>query len=200
MDTGFEGFHQTELAALEATNGALAAPYARGLAPIAFRVGERASFTYAEDGGTITAIPGEEGAATVVALTDDEWVSFLTERFTRYGLLYNGAASFPVGGFDDLSRWEPSLRALWQGRPVYDPERSPVPFDPGTSFRAGDGDDDMARFLQGMGYLHVRSMFTADEVDALREEVARLAALASPDDGRSWWTYTPDGTHAVCQL
>src|SRR5688572_3788121 len=105
MITVFEQFHQTELPLLAATNGPLAAPYAKGLAPIAFRVGDRASFTYVEDGGAISAAPGEADASTVVALTDDEWMSFVTERFTRYGLLYNGAASFPVGQFDDLSRW-----------------------------------------------------------------------------------------------
>src|SRR4051812_14264700 len=114
MITAFEQFHETEFLSLASANGGLAAPYAKGLAPIAFRVGDRGSFTYAESAGTITATPGEADAATVVALTDDEWVSFLSERFTRYGLLYNGAASFPVGQFDDLCRWEPPLRALWQ--------------------------------------------------------------------------------------
>ena len=201
MITGFDEFHRTELPRLASSvNGALAAPYATGLDPLAFRVGDRGSYTYAAGDGTIVATPGEADAATVVALTDDEWESFVTERFTRYGLLYNGAAQFPVGEFNDLCRWEPALRALWHGRPVYDPERHPVDVDVARSFGADDSDSEIAAFFQTAGYLHVRNLFSADEVEALRDEVARLAALATPDDARSWWTYTTDGVPAVCQL
>jgi hypothetical protein len=157
MITDFDQFHTVEVPRLTASaNGALAAPYAAGLAPIAFRVGDRGSYTYRATGDGVTAVPGEQDAITVVALSEDEWTSFVTERFTRYGLLYNGAASFPVGEFDDLSRWEPALRALWQGRPVYDPERNPIDLDLRTTFSAEDGDSEMAAFFQTTGYLHVR--------------------------------------------
>jgi hypothetical protein len=201
MNADFEQFHAAELPGLAASaNGALAVPYAAGLPPIAFRVGDRGSYTYEASGDQITATPGEDGAGTVVALSEAEWVSFVSERFTRYGLLYNGAASFPVGQFDDLSRWEPALRALWHGRPVYDPERNPIDLDLHTAFRPDDSDAEMAAFFQTAGYLHVRGLFSSDEVEALRDEVARLASLAKPDDTRTWWTYTPDGTPAVCQL
>src|SRR3954453_6785898 len=201
MSTNFETFHTVDVPRLAAgANGALAAPYARDLPPIAFRVGDRGSYTYRSGGPSIEATAGENDAVTVVALTDDEWTSFVTERFTRYGLLYNGAASFPAGEFDDLSRWEPALRALWHGRPVYDPERNPIDLDISTVFGADDSDSTMAHFFQTAGYLHVRSLFSADEVEALRDEVARLASRAKADDARSWWTYTPDGSPAVCQL
>src|SRR3954447_19440477 len=171
MSIDFQTFHTAEVPRLAAgPNGAMAAPYALDLPPLAFRVGDSGSYTYRAGGPGIGVRPGEEDAATVVALTDDEWTSFVTERFTRYGLLYNGAASFPVGEFDDLSRWEPALRALWHGRPVYDPERNPIDLDLRTVFDPSDSDGTMAHFFQTTGYLHMRSVFSADEVDALRDE------------------------------
>ena len=88
----------------------------------------------------------------------------------------------------------------------FDPAHNPLldrtggPLDLRQSFTLDSSDDDLAAFFQTAGFLHVRGVFTAAEVDALRAEVARLAEQASPDDARSWWTYTPNGAPAVCQL
>ena len=72
-----------------------------------------------------------------------------------------------------LVAWEPGLRALYNGRPVFDPndtsqlvEPDGSPLDPARSFRLGDGREEMAHFLRTAGYLAVREVFSPDEVAA----------------------------------
>jgi hypothetical protein len=203
----FDRFHTHDLPAQAAgPNGRLAAPYAAGLPPLAFQLPDGRAYTIAgtDDGVTVTA--GTAHAGTVVDLSAADWHAFAVERFTRYGLLYNGRIEFSRGEFDDLCRWEPALRALFHGRPVFDPDtvvltdRSGHPLDLTRAFGLDDDPADAAHFLQTAGYLHVRGVFDAHEVAALDAEIDRLAAAARPDDVHSWWTKTAAGEPTVCQL
>ena len=177
---------------------ALAAPYATGLAPLAVRVPDGRAYTYAPAGDGVDVRPGTDGAATVVDLPLDQWEAFATERWTRYGLLYHGAATFAAGSFEDLCRWEPVLRALFDGRPVWDAARLDVPAH--RSFTLADPPADAAAFLQSTGYLHVRGVLGPVEVEDLRAEVESLAAESRPDDATTWWTRGADGRELVCQV
>jgi hypothetical protein len=190
---------------------ALAAPYAQGLGPIGFVLDDERAYTFHpgvfDDGRpTLEVRPGTHGATTVVTLSQSDWQAFATERWTRYGLLYNGRMAFSAGEFGDLCRWEPALRALFHGRPVYDPaivrfvDRHGEPLDLGRSFTLDDDHADIAHFVQTTGYLHLRNVFEPNEIDALRHEVDRIVARAKPDDVHSWWTRTPDGDPTVCNL
>jgi ectoine hydroxylase-related dioxygenase (phytanoyl-CoA dioxygenase family) len=190
--TDFDEHHRRPL------HQALAAPYARELGPIAFRVPDGRAYTFVP-GDEIEVRPGVEGAATIVDLPLDQWEAFADERWTRYGLLYHGSATYPVGSFDDLCRWEPVLRALLDGRPVWDPARLDLPTDLTRTFALDERHAERADFLQTAGYLHVRDVFDATEVDALRAEVEALAAGSTPD-ATTWWTRTPDGRDVVCQV
>jgi hypothetical protein len=203
----FDRFHCVDLPALAVSeNGRLAAPYAADLAPLAFLLPDGRAYTYRAFGDTITIEPGAAGAHTIAALSAVDWEAFAIERFTRYGLLYNGRVDFVAGDFADLCRWEPALRALYHGRPVFDPgahpltDRSGAPLDLARSFGLDDDPADAAHFIQTAGYLHVRAVFTPAEVATFDAEIERLAAAARPDDVHSWWTKTADGEPAVCQL
>ena len=94
---------------------------------------------------------------TVVKLTLEAWQNFATERWTRYTLLYTGNVAFPAGEFVDLCHWEPALRALFHGRPVYDPaaldlrDRSGAALDLTRTFGLEDDPAAMAHFLQSGG-------------------------------------------------
>ena len=194
MPLDFDEYHERP------RHGALAAPYAVGLGPIAFRVPDGRSYTFVPIDGDIDVRPGVEAAATIVDLPLDQWEAFATERWTRYGLLYHGTASYPEGSFEDLCRWEPALRALMDGRPVWDPEQLELPDDLSRTFTLDDGDDDLGGFLQRTGYLQVRGVFDAAEVTALQAEVEALAAGSRPEDTTTWWTRTADGEEVVCQV
>jgi hypothetical protein len=176
------------------------------LAPLAFRLPDGRAYTFGVDDSAFWVRAGVDDATTVIELTEADWQAFASERFTRYGLLYNGRISFASGSFEDLCHWEPPLRALFHGRPVYEPssiefaDRHGAPLELSQSFTLDDHALDRAHFLQTTGFLHVRNVFDGAEIEALRAEVTRLAQSASPDDVSTWWTKTVDGQSVVCQL
>jgi ectoine hydroxylase-related dioxygenase (phytanoyl-CoA dioxygenase family) len=194
----FEEFHTRTLPErIDAGHGALAGPDVVDAAPIAFRVGERV-YTYVPASGTVQIVAGDTAAATVVELDARAFSDYANELRTCFGLVYADGAGLARGSYDDWFRWEPAIRALYHGRPLYDPAWVDG-VDLRRSFTLDDSDTDLAAFLDVAGFAHVRGVFSADEIAALVAEVERLQAQASPDDGRSWWT-TVDGEPACCRL
>ena len=51
-----------------------------------------------------------------------------------------------------------------------------------------------------MGFLHVASVFSADEMREANREIDRLAARARPGDDESWWVSAEDGARVLCRL
>src|SRR5438270_8868816 len=200
----FDRFHTVELPErLAAGNGKLAAAHLERCRPIAFRLDDGSAYTYTPTPDGIDVKPGEDDAQTVVELTHADWCDFVWELKTCFALLYAERIAVSVGSFGQLSRWEPALRAAFDGQPVYDFSSPPPvvdidgnPLDLTTTFTLDDSDEEIVDFLRRTGFIHVRGVFSPDEVETLRSEVEAAVAKATPDDQRSWWT-TVDGAD-VC--
>jgi ectoine hydroxylase-related dioxygenase (phytanoyl-CoA dioxygenase family) len=199
----FVAFHQDQLPARLAANVRLAAADVATAEPLALRLAGGPSFTYAPGPDGVTVAPGDDSAATIAAMGPAAFSDFAHELRTTYGLLYAGLVEFPRGDFTGLERWEPALRALFHGRPIYDDvvaaaARAGGPLD--RTFTLADGDDALRGFLHRTGFLHVRGVLSAGEVDTLRAEVERIRADATPDDRRSWWAKDAAGAEVCCRL
>jgi ectoine hydroxylase-related dioxygenase (phytanoyl-CoA dioxygenase family) len=194
----FDQFHTVDLPArLAAGNGALAAADLDGVDPIAFQLDDGRSYTYTPSDDGLTVTPGDDGARTVVALSLADWSDFVWELRSSFALFYADRVTFPRGGFGGLVRWEPALRAAFDGQPIYDlTAPPPVDRELTQSFTLEDSDADIRSFLDATGFIHLRNVFSPDEVEALRAVVDAAVAKARPDDERSWWT-TVDGEE-VC--
>jgi hypothetical protein len=171
--------------------------------PIAFRLEDGRAYTYTPTADGITIAPGDDDAQTVVTLSSDDWCAFTWELKSCFALFYAERLSFPRGSFGHLARWEPALRVAFDGQPIYDlTDPAPVldadgrPLDLLRTFTLEDSEADMRDFIERAGYIHLRGVMTADELDALRADVALGIERARPDDKRSWWT-TVDGVD-VC--
>lgn len=157
--------------------------------------------TYRVDGATITATEGVDGADTVVVLDEAAWTDLTCQFRTFINLYLAGALTFERGGFGQLARWDPALRLLHAGMPIYDPTRADFGGrDPRAVFTLDATDDELRAQLDAMGYLHLRGVFTNEEMTAANAEVDRLASLASQGDDESWWATGPDGTDVLCRL
>jgi hypothetical protein len=195
----FETFHTEELPArIDGGHGALAAPDLRRARPLAFRVRGGPAWTYVPTPAAVELVAGDDGAAAIAELDRTAWSDYANELRTCFGLLYADLVSFPRGSFDDLARWEPALRALFHGRPIYDPARADVPEDLTASFTLDD--DGWPGFFARAGFVHLRGVFTAGEIGELVDEVERLTEAARPGDGRSWWAGRDDGTEVCCRV
>jgi hypothetical protein len=194
----FDEFHRTKVPALLAGgNGKLAAGSVRDA--IAFRIPDGRAYTFEPVEGDIAVRPGDEGARAVVELDEAAWSDFVQEAHTSFGLLYAGALRFVRGDFGDLDRWEPALRAIFAGRPLYDPT-AVVDVELARTFTLDDDPALMGDFLRTTGFLHVRGVFQPEEIATVSDEVERLRRRATPDDRRSWWAKDADGTDVCCRL
>jgi ectoine hydroxylase-related dioxygenase (phytanoyl-CoA dioxygenase family) len=192
----FDRFHTVDLPErLAAGNGKLAAAHLGGLRPIAFRLDDGRAYTYTPAADAIEITPGDEDASTIIELAHQDWCDFVWELKSCFALLYAERITVPRGSFGQLSRWEPALRAAFDGQAVYDFANPPpvldddgTPLDLSRSFTLDDSDDEIRDFLERAGFVHLRGVFDDDEVEALRAEVEAAVAQARPDDQRSWWT------------
>jgi ectoine hydroxylase-related dioxygenase (phytanoyl-CoA dioxygenase family) len=203
----FHAFHRETLPGrLEAGHGALAARGARELGPLAFRLREGGAYTYLPGEDGIEIAPGDDAADTVVEIGSQAWQGLVHDLESAPGLLYAGLVRGLRGEMLDFVRWEPALRAMYLGRPVYDPaavdllDRHGRRLDPVRSFRLEDTDEEMADFLDATGYLLVRGAFAPEEVETFRVAAERLAERAVEGDRESWWGRRADGRSVLCRV
>jgi hypothetical protein len=177
-----------------------------GLRPIAFRLPDGRAYTYSPGGSGVEVAPGEEGAATVVEMSAETWSDYAHELHTAFGLLYGGQVGAARGGLEQLVMWEPVVRAMLSGRPVYRVEdvdltaADGTPLDLEAGFTLDSPPDEVRRFFRATGFVHIRGVFSPDEMAGVVSEVERLAAMARPGDDRSWWAKNADGREVLCRL
>ena len=111
-------------------------------------------------------VAGDAEADTVIELAPELWQNLVHELDAAAGLLYGGRAKCLRGSALRWVAWEPALRAMWSGRPVYDADdarlrdRAGAPLDPAAVLHARlPTREDMAHFLRTAGYLFVRGVF-----------------------------------------
>jgi hypothetical protein len=75
-----------------------------------------------------------------------------------------------------------------------------APVDLGRSFTLDDPAPDRRRFLEQAGYLHLRGVFTEEEMAAVSADMDRAAPTYAPGDGRSWWATTADGRDRLVRM
>ncbi len=200
----FERFHRDVLPArLAAGNGALAVEDARVIGPLAIR-SPAGTYTYVAGKDTIDIVAGDEGAKTVIALDREAWEGLVRDLDTPPGLLYGGRVETIRGNPLRFVRWEPALRAMFHGRPVYDAALVDLHgLDPTATFTIDDVSaraDDMRDFFDTCGYVLVRNVFTPEEVRGFLEDADVLRAEAREGDKVSWWGRDATGDTVLCRV
>ena len=203
----FVVFHREHLPDLIAGNQQLVLDDLPGVPPLAFRVPDSTTFTYAFADGSVEIAEGDRDAATLVELAEPVFSDFVNEIHTAAGLLYADKLSFVRGDLAGLQRWEPALRALFCGRPIWSAESAADLVEPdgsaldlGRSFTLDDGDEPIRAFLEVAGFVHVRGVFDTTEIEDLGEEVDRVRRALKPGEGDAWWSTTHAGDSVVTRI
>ena len=170
--------------------------------PIGFRIGDSGeAVTYRVAGSSIEVDEGLTDASTVVVLDAQAWADLTAQMRTYINLFLSGALAFERGGFNQLAQWDPALRFLHAGIPVYDPDRADLGGrDPLAVMTLDASDDELRAQLGAMGYVHVRGVFSPEEMAVANAEIDRLAALATPGDNESWWARDESDSEVLCRL
>lgn len=203
----FVTFHTVDLPELVAERGALVAADLAGLAPIAFRDDDGTTFTWQPTSTGVAVVAGDADAGVLVELSGATFSEYLHELLSAVGADKVGRARVVRGTVPDWERWEPAIRTLTSGRPIYGPavwddlvDAAGAPLDLFRRFTLDDDPAEMRHFLLTAGFLHCTGVFTPDEVAALGAEVERARAASTPDDGNSWWSITADGADVVTRI
>jgi ectoine hydroxylase-related dioxygenase (phytanoyl-CoA dioxygenase family) len=205
----FHRFHREDLPArLAAGNGALAWVDLQHLGTLGLHT-PAGTYTYVPADGTVQVVEGGERADTVIDLDLESFGGLVSDLDTAPGLFYGGRVTVSIGKPLRFVRWEPGLRAMFHGLPIFDPDTTELvddagtPLDPTATFAFDEltgQRDEARRFMDAAGYLVVTDVFGADDVDAFRREVAILEQGATPGDGQSWWGRTNAGDEVLTRV
>ncbi len=179
-----------------------------GKAPISIGLPDGRAYSYRCRDGRVEVEPGVvDDARTILEIVDEEsWLDYLYEYRTRFGLLYSNAVRFLRGDFDSWDDWEPAIRCMYSGRPIYDPgsldfrDRRGDPLDLNQRFEVGDDPQEMSHFLRLTGFLVVERAYESSLIAELGRELDRVDAEAVEGELSSWWASDTKGNRFPYRL
>lgn len=208
----FGRFHRQELPErLAVGNGALAYDDVVAIGALGLRLRETGeTFTYVPEAGSVVIVEGDEPARSVVEIDQESFDGLVADLDSVPGLLYSGRATGVRGNVLRFVEWEPGLRALYHGHPIFDVHHPAdlrdldgQPLDVTASFTLDAIESDpsvAAHFWRTAGYLVVRDVFSSDEIAAMVATTEKLAGEAVEGDKQSWWARTAGGTSVLCRV
>ena len=176
-----------------------------GLPPITIQV-DGAAWTLRPTAEGIDVVPGPAGAGATVSLDGAAFADLFCERRTAMGLVIAGRVEGEPASNDAFCAWDPVLRSLLDGRPVYGAgdvsllARDGSPLDLDQRFRLGETTAEAAHFLGEAGFLLLQDVFTEAEMVAVDADLRAAVEAARPGDGTSWWASTRSGESYPCRI
>ena len=156
-------------------------------------VRDEQAVTYRVDQGRIVTDEGAADGDTLVRLSEPAWQDLVGQIRSFINLFLTKELHFDRGGFEQLSDWYPALTYLHAGIPPYDPARADLKgLDPGRAMQPRRHRRRAADAARTMGFLHLKAVFSADEMERANAEIDRLASIARPGDNESWWVTGED--------
>src|SRR5262245_60125849 len=203
----FARFHRETLPRLAARHGALVVEDLLAAPPLAFRSDGGASFTWRATPRGVEVLEGDADATTLVELSERTFSEHLHELITASGALRTGRARVLRGGLEGWQRWEPAIQSLCSGRPIYGPavwrslvDRAGLKLDLKRTFSVDDDRDEMRHYLEVAGFVHLKAVFTPDEVARYADEVEHVRSRTTPGDPWSWWSINRIGDEVVTRI
>ena len=138
--------------------------------------------------------------AVELRLSPEQLSDLVNDQVTPIGLMTAGSLDLVRGRIGRVLDWWLVLRSVLDDVPVYRRGSVEVPVDLGRSFTLDDDPDEILAFLETAGYLHLRGVFTADEMATISADMDDAAPSYHPGDGNSWWATLADGTEQVVRM
>ena len=202
-----ESFFEVEWRDAVARNGRRAASDAARLAlgPLAIQV-DGDVWTIEPRGKTIDVLPGHVKTETCITLDRAAFADLFCERRTALGLVIGARVTGDPASYEAFCAWDPVLRSLLDGRPVYQPGAVTLRSSDGSAlgldqrFRLGEQTAEAAHFLAETGFLLLQGVYTGAEMDEVDADLVRAVGAARVEDGSSWWATTRTGERYPCRI
>jgi hypothetical protein len=172
------------------------------LLPLGLDVDEVGTWTLAFDGDEPVARPGPPADASDpvrVRLSPELLQDLALDQITPIGMMTGGtlALSGTGNGLALFLDWWVVLRDALDVDPLPAPDEVELAFDLTRSFTLDDDHAEIRAFLDHTGFIHLRGVFTADEMAQISADMDAAEATYEPGDGRSWWAGTAGGDRLV---
>jgi hypothetical protein len=203
-----EAFFTRELPRRLEKTGPLAARAAAhlGLGALTLRVGG-GIFTLKPLSDTIAITHGDSSSANVsIELSGPAFSDWVQEVRSMLALLVAEDVEVRDGEANAALGWDSVLRAMVDGRAVYEPGSVTLtnpdgsPLDINRSFTPDADDAEMARFLEQAGFLVLRRWMDPDVVDTIYGDIDRGLASARRGDPHRWWARLQNGDETCVRL
>lgn len=171
------------------------------LRPMSIEVaGESWVLSRDDAGAVICARTAGEEIRLRLRLTPEQLADLVNDQVTPVGLMTAAALDLEGGGIGRLLDWWLVLRCVLDGVPVYTPGSVDLPDDLGRSFTLDDDPNEIRNYLESAGYVHLRGVFTAEEMARISDEMDAAAPGYEDGDGNSWWATVADGTRRLVRM
>ncbi|MCX2932418.1 phytanoyl-CoA dioxygenase family protein [Mycobacterium sp. CVI_P3] len=144
---------------------------------------------------------------TLIELSEQAFSDFLHELLTVRGADSTGRARVVRGDLAGWQRWEPAIQSLCSGREIYGPgvrqtlvDSTGAPLDLHRGFLLDDDLDEMRHFFDRAGYLHLKGVFSPQEVAQYGAAIESARQRTTRDDPTTWWSVTADGEDVVTRM
>jgi hypothetical protein len=159
----------------------------------------------ADDGTAITLAPGAAVDGLRLRLTPEQLDDLYVDHATPMTWFTGGTLELE-GRLEHLLDWWVLLRAALDERTPHvagdvtftDPDGAPL--DLHRSFTLDDPIEEVRAFLAEAGFVHLRGVYTADEMAAVSRDMDVAAPSYQQGDGKSWWAQTNDGVDRLVRM
>lgn len=156
-------------------------------------------WTLSWNGDRVSVSPGRQGQSRVL-LTAEQLTDIVNDQSTPIALMSNALLDMPEGGLPDFLNWWLILRSAIDARPIH--ARGDVKFktDVRRSFAPDDSDEEMRAFLEDAGYLHIKGLFSPEEMAAVEADFPNAAPHFEKGDPKAWFATTQDGVEHLVRM
>lgn len=143
------------------------------------------------------AVAAEGQRPAHLRLTTEQLSDLATDQLTPIGFMTGGALDLLDGGLGSVLDWWLVLRRALDDDPLPPASQVRLPDDVVRSHSLDDDPAALRASLAELGYLHLRGVFTAEEMAAISADMDTAASTYARGDGRSWWAGTTAGDRLV---
>jgi hypothetical protein len=168
--------------------------------PLTVDVDGTGTWHLANDGGTVRVLDGAASGGLRLRLTPEQLADLWCDQATPMAWFSSGALDLD-GRLEHLLDWWVLLRGAIDERPPHVAGAVDLDgVDLTRSFTLDDPDEDIAAFLATAGFVHIRGVYSEDEMAAVSSDMDAAAASYTKGDGRSWWARTSDGVDRLVRM
>ncbi len=174
------------------------------LRPMTVEVDGRCWVLSRDDTGRIAITGDTAGDATQapvhLRLTTQQVSDLVNDQITPVGMMTGGALDLVRGRIGRVLDWWLVLRCALDGIAIYQAGDISLPDDLARRFTLDDDPDDMREFLESAGFLHLRGVFSEQEMGRISDEMDAAAPEYEPGDGNSWWATVAGGDQRIVRM